>query len=384
MAELIGNIRLIQKRNSDKSITLYYRWSTAGENGTPIPHMERFGRSGPKPTKAVLNRWKDEARAAMRDMRLAITEGYDGRRGGLLNMTIAAGVDAYLTWLYGDDLHAAPVAASTARGTERVLTNFLAHLAECWPQHRRVNQITSQQTAAWTRSRQAQGMKLSTIRTECSLLKGWLDWAWEHGWRAEQIRMARIKAPARINDVPSIAAVQRAIASRPDAMGRAAIHTLAATGMRQGELKALPTAAWSPQDAILTIPQGLHERTKLHGRRLPVGPNLAAVLTEIQREGRSWDDGLLFTWQHRRMSSQLNRWLKRVDLTPHGLRRWFISNLKRLDCPGDVLHDLAGHARGATDVAYDPGGSTPEQMRPWLVHIETLLALPSDQEPSAT
>jgi len=127
--------------------------------------------------------------------------------------------------------------------------------------------------------------------------------------------------------------------------------TLATTGMRQGELRAMRRADTDLAGQRLTIPNEGHETTKRHARVIPLCNTTNTAVRDYWM-ARTDDNYLMLESQGRPLSSQLNTWLKPHGLRPHDLRRWAINALHGGKFSQAWIDYLVGHAPRTTDAAF--------------------------------
>ena len=166
---------------------------------------------------------------------------------------------------------------------------------------------------------------------------------------------------------------------------------LACTGLRADELASLPAGAVDVREALLRVPAGLQERTKHHGRVLPLSPGCCAFLGPLVKSSGplAWDGERLFPELCRH---DLYKMLRACpdpgrqgrQLTPKRMRQWFSSALRKLTAPEYMIRGLVGHVAPGAARNYDLQGTfTPEGARPYVHGIERTL-LPKGTAPCQT
>lgn len=376
----VGNVTIHYRTNQDKSLTIYMRWNIRRkDDGRWLPRNERLFRTEPAPTKASKRDWLRQARshAAERQRELADPERARKQRSRRI-FTLDKARDMFATWICGDDWHASPVAESTVTARLRVLDSFIAFVAETYPDTRTIWQLSHRHTANWREHRRAIGIADSSLSCECSHLQAFLDFCDRHEWMRTPLRAMpreyRRRLHTRRRPPPAISTkeIREIIRDQKVPHRRDMIRMLAATGVRQGELRSLRMKDWNLDSAVLTVPEGKHERTKLHGRQLPIGPWLARVLNEYARDQQ--EELLIFAREDGRAwgGSDMNRWLRPSGYRPHDLRRWFYTMLLDSGCPPHYAKLLMGHALSQTEGPYIVGWG-PEKARAWMHKLDSLV-----------
>ena len=370
---LIGNVGLFVRKNGDRSRTIYLHWITS-EDGSRKQNLDRFGRTEPRPTRSSLRKTLSLARAEARILQGELKGNQPARKRWVISIPDA--IEFYTQWIAGDDRHDAVLARTTIDAHIRVLEHFLKFVGEEFPGIRMMWRLSSAHIARWRDARRKQ-IKDSTLLSECTALQAFLHFADNRGWtwarfvampKDERRRLSN--RPKQRVVVMSSNRLSKLLDSQEDQFRRDCLFVLAATGMRQGELRFLPRTAWDANAMTITIPPGL-ERTKRHGRILPVGPETTEAIERLHKT--SLGRATLIIWKDKPLTTQMNTWLRGWKCTPHDFRRWFISTLEGLECPEYVIQDLVGHSRPKTRRAYAQEISV-EQRRSWLVRVEKKLA----------
>ncbi len=288
---------------------------------------------------------------------------------------------------------AAVYLASLAHGSRRTMRDALNTIAEMlgvadalsveW------SALRFQHTAA-IRSHLAERYSAATANKMLSALRGTLKAAWRLGLMSadDYARAADVESitgstlPAgRALTTGEITALLDACAADPSPAGArdaAIIALLRAGGLRRAEVCALDLADYSPADGLLVI----------HGKR---NKERTAYVTNGAKDAlddwltvRGNEPGALFCPINkggviimRRMYPEaiFNLLQKRAeqagvkDLSPHDLRRTFVSDL--LDAGADIatVQKLAGHASVNTTARYDRRGEQAKRKAVELLHV---------------
>ena len=387
-ANLRGNIRVYRRKNKDKTLTYYLRWQLAANAKT---HNRRLFRTEPSPDKQSLKKWRRAARQAAFDLDDEIL-GPAGRH--LYHLTLEQARDWYMVWIRGDDERLPEHTPRTCDAECRILTSFVEYVQQAWPKPKgwRVNSLSATHMSScgqrelpdgtiektslgWWRWRLATaGLAVSTVRTEVAIVRAWLRWCERHRYvdRAPDFVGPRAEPAVRplIVEDHQVRALLAAALDQDDPLAAPVLFVLAATGMRQGELKDLKVRDFLPAERALSIPKHRRTVTKLHRRILPLGDR-AAVRVLACAAGREPDavlfsrDGLPLTWH-------IGIWMKASSFTPHDLRRWFSNHLIGWGCPQQWLDMLLGHVSKTVDSRYS--NATLEELREWVERIDRRLS----------
>ncbi len=377
---LKGNVVIAKRKNRDRSWTFYLRWHTEKYGGGWNPHSERLFRTEPHPKQKSLREWCRKAANAVAQ-RQADFDGLDepearGERKRQL-VALCDAIEYYSVWIRGDELHAAPIAESTADERERHLLRFLNFMGDNFPTIRTVWRLSHRHTARFREHRRATGIRDSTLAKECAHLQAFLDWCYNpiRAWMKTPLRALPQDERKHLHTQPkqhrilSDETVRKVIAAQPTPV----VFVLATTGMRQGELRNLKVQDWHEEDGTLRIRSNGAERTKRHTRDLPVGNKLQATLERISadRYGElpmfAGKDDMPLT------SNLINRMVKPFGCTAKELRRWFNAKLIDSGCPESYAKMLLGHTLPRQEAAYLP--CTPEKLGRWMQEVEnTILA----------
>ena len=372
---LKGNVTIAKRRNRDKSITFYLRWHTERYGGGWCPHSERLFRTEAKPTLPSLTEWRRKAMNAVAT-RAAEFEGRevddrDARERHLVPLPTA--IEHYSVWIRGDEEHAAPLAQSTANERERHLLGFMEFVGSNYPKTRNIWQLSHRHTYRWREHRRASGILDSTLAKECAHIQAFLDWCDSpaRGWMRKklyvlpQAERRQLHTQPRQHHIPSDKAVQKAAGASQ------MIFVLAATGIRQGELRDLRVNHWDMEENVLQIRPSGQERTKKHYRDVPVGPKLGGILNTISIA--RYGELPMFTAQNDMpmTSNEVHRIVKPFGFTSHDLRRWCMTKLIDTGCPHPYAMLLLGHTLPRQEAAYLP--YTPEHGLEYMMAVEDAL-----------
>lgn len=369
---LVGNVTVVERKNRDRSRTFYLRYRFPREKGF---RHERVGRTESMPSRRSLMDWRARAHTLAYDKQREICwgKGYDPDReiGEYDNVDVPTALERYITWIAGDKFHRPLFAQSTLERRVRTLESFVKYIGESFPFVRRANQISAKhingtgkdgEPVGWRywreASREGKPIAATTIRTDFADLRGFLKFCHTQGWRERplvfttpEIENARPKETL----IPDTGKIRSALAALSGTAEGHAVRLLAATGLRIGELRGLFWSDWNPGTRVLHVhpaEPNRTERTKRHTRTIPVGPQTAANLAAYKAQRGTDGIDLLFHFRGKPIGQQLTRSLKKLNLTPHDMRRWYISQLEREGCPEGWLRTLAGHSLGPVYHAY--------------------------------
>jgi len=364
---ITGRVRIQTRRNKDRSATFYARWTTTGPAGAKVGHTRRLFRTGPglDRSAAMTARRRATAEAYELEKRLAQDAEWPGK-----DRYLKSAIPKYLWSLKLEDC------SDTTKAQRKAMAeHFGRWIRDMRPARKTTNCVSQKDIAEWRAAWVAEKTrKDGTVLTYMSAMQNFLDFGRLNGWWTEPlIAMPRPERKRRSNGVrrPLVletAKLRKILAEQDDLFRHAALFVLAATGMRQGELKGLSSYDWSPEDGILTIPPGVN-RNKHHARVLPVGPQAAEVLSSCSARG----SGVLFVAKSgKSLTRQINTWLEPYGITPHDMRRWVFTTLAWAGCPELVIRQLVGHSMGKTTSAY-LGDAPIETLREWMGKIEAEL-----------
>jgi len=288
MIQLKGNVIVAERKNADGGRTFYLRWNEVLEDGTTKIYHRRVFRSEAKPTQKSLRDWRREARNLAASHQKDLAGGMDDSPPRRRVIPLLDAFELYMVWVRGDEMHKAPIAKCTADMQERVIDGFINFVGEDFPKYRNVWQLSHNHTGIW-RNRRHSSLKDTSLATECSHLQAFLDFCMRQGWMAKRLVVLPKEERRNLSlDTydPKILPDERVraiIEVQNEELRRGALFALAATGLRQGELRALLVGDWDSADKVLAIPRGQFERNKRHERDIPAGPHLAELLDSLAK-----------------------------------------------------------------------------------------------------
>lgn len=380
----ITNLTLIRRRNRDQSITFTARWTEAGEGGRRFG-CRKLARTGAKPLRDERNKVARQARG-----RLATIEQELGLKAVEPRRVVARWlmpqqvVERYLMWSEQNE------APATYLGRVRACRAFMAFIRTRYPKKkfRSLSVKHVSQFRAWRLGllkSNGKSRNPNSVRAEMMTLRDLWKMAKGQGYcKANVARKAKLPhAHAASSHVPETELVLQVIREADTPLKRAALYLLAATGMRQGELRGLRVEHWDRTARLLRIPSpdGPRRRqTKRHQRDVPIGPGGERVLAELAPvEGGP----LLVNGEGKALGTQINAWLKPYRVTPHDLRRWFYTRLSKAKAPPYIIAHLVGHAIAKSEAPYVPDGSAClEDLRAAIMLVESLLAPALEGQPT--
>ncbi len=368
--QLIGHVGLWPRPNRDGSLTYTLRWRVSDGQGGAKVRIERACKTERKPTATSTREWERQARmlAFKKEQELRDPDS----PGTAMRITLPEAANHHLSWAEGDGSHAPPIAGSTLDARFRVVWGFVEYVQAEYADVQYVKALTRKHTASWAHWRAAQ-VADSTRNTELAHLGAFLRYCRDHGFTDRELPLRDHRAP--IGEALPMAIedheVRGAIFSQQDPIRRAALFTLAATGMRNRELVGLCVRGWDAANRILTIPKAERERTKRHGRRFPMGDYAARLIEDVQASRDFREQGAPLLPGIRPPS--LGNWLRPMGLVPKQFRQWFCSTLERLDAEDRVIDALMGHAGSKTRRAYSFRLS---DARPSMAMVEAILTAP--------
>ncbi len=157
-------------------------------------------------------------------------------------MIIPEAIEAYTEW------GAEVLSPSTITGYGRALASFWRWVEDKYPQVTLVADIDPRlHVTAWRDWRRGQGIADSTINTELCAVSQWLRFCGDRRWILAEIAAVKVDRPTVTHPRPTILSIQEVrnrIAAQPDQFRKTVLTVLAATGLRQGELRSLPHDAY--------------------------------------------------------------------------------------------------------------------------------------------
>jgi len=223
------------------------------------------------------------------------------------------------------------------------------------------------------------GLSPASVNATLAALRGVATAAWNLGLLDIE-DLARIKAvkPIRGESVPAgrsvatgeLRALVEACAADAGLAGprdAALIALLYVGGLRRAELAALQLADYDPEAAALIVRVGKGHK----GRTVPVeagaaaalaawlalrGPRPGALFRRVNKHNQLWGDGLSAQAVYAILRKRATEAGLSKPVSPHDLRRTFVSDL--LDAGADIatVQKLAGHANVTTTSRYDRRG----------------------------
>lgn len=201
-----------------------------------------------------------------------------------------------------------------------------------------------------------QTLSAATVNSKLTDLYALLRFAREAGWGAQKPRREFLRQPARNDDYlteSELAALLEASAAifLNGQSVRPFFAFAALTAMRRGEILAC-SREWV-REGILHIPGAVTKNGK--PRRVPIGPKLAALLTELPERGRLFP---AFTEEiSRKFQSAVRQIGIERPIKLHNLRDTYVTNALRegmdlrvlREIVGDELKTLFGHYAGITE-----------------------------------
>ena len=206
----------------------------------------------------------------------------------------------------------------------------------------------------------------------------------------EHARILKGLRPSRGSRLPAgrsaktgeLAGLLEACAKDPSPAGArdaAMIALMYSTGLRRAELAGLRLDSYSQGDGQLrVIGKGNRERA------LPVIGGAAAALADwlvergdadgplflrINKGGRLLDTGFTDDAVYGMLRKRNRQAGLSEDLTPHDLRRTFMTQLFAAKTPTPVVQRLAGHASAVTTIRYDRSGDEEAREAVEVLHV---------------
>lgn len=374
----IASLTVVRRRSKvTGTIAFSARW-TETHYGSTRYAFRTLAKTGKRPTKPEISAAKRAARAELAKVEeeLGIARKRTPARVTARWLTPAQVIGRYTMWSEGNG------AKGSAENDRRACDAFLRYLELHWPDIKRFKQLSVQHVKGfreWRLSEPKPNGKArspNSVRHEMGILRSLWEFALENDYaKTNEAKRARLPAVVETRThVPETETVL-AVIHHADPVRRAALYLLAATGMRQGELRGLRGLNFDRDRRTIDIPRTpgtVRRATKQHERVIPLGPGAMRVLAAAAGTG---DAPLLATSKGRPLSSQINAWLKPFKMTPHDLRRWFYTTLESLGYPQYVIDDLVGHAPSKSAAAYRPKyGTKLETLREAIEKIDAILA----------
>ena len=367
---------------SDKSRTMYLIWR---DTDYATRQCERLFRTESNPTSQSMRIWNRRAQELAFQKQRELEGGERGETRPM-ECSVKEATERYFVWAAGTKIAPARRSQSTIIRHRRTIGMFMQYLGNHWPYIRRMNQLSARHIngtgidkdnkpcpVGWAVIR-AKQISQASLATELFDLTAWMKWCYRHELMDWPFPFIIPKATAGRALVPSTGRILAAIKAQPEGLRRLVASILPASGMRQGELRKLMLSDYDMENATIIIPREPTERTKLHRRDLPLGWRTAKMLGEYIEDVRPQGSSYLFPKDGKMMNgSQINFWLRKSGVTPHDMRKWFITALEEIECPPGTTDDLAGHAPRGVRGSYTSGLIREDVARKWLQGVEDLL-----------
>lgn len=345
-----GNLYVAKRKNRDGSYVFYARPRATGPT-------ERLCRTEANCGKRSLRQWERKAQQYCAEIN---NQREEIRRGRPWKLKIPVAVKMYLTWLRGDEEHAAQASEKTIEHREREVRGFAEY---CMDKHglKYMRSLSHKHTAGWRSVREV-GLADASLRTVTSHLQDFLTFAYEQGWTHEHLvalpkrikkQLKRQRTPHRLEDRDAMAMIRGQ--KRPERA--ASIFALFATGVRLSE--ALAIQPEQIHNGVIHVPVMGTERIKRHQRDIPIGP----VLQQALEHGP-----LIQGTEH-----QIRYWLAPFDKSPHDCRRWYYTSLLKEGMPQPFAKRLVGHVLSASEEPYVLERNV-EDFRPIIEAVEGRIA----------
>lgn len=365
--ELIGHVGVTKRHCKDGSWTLYLQWRQWSTNRGPLTHRLRLCRTGPSPTKRDLRNAITQARVQANTTETYLREGRAPMQG-LRRYPLRDAMANYLDCMHKQ------VGESTYARQESRLLHFVNWHHSVKPDVQSVAGVTADHVRAYLAvirdgNGRKRALKDCTLRLALSDLAAMFSWCetrdWCRGNPASAVR-SEMGPNFRRRQPPVILAntvVREICRACPEAA------FLFCTGLRVGDKEA-GGALWSWLDlehGLLVVPEAEAERTKIHGRTIPLGTRLLRMLGAMRK-----GDGLIFPGIQRIVRKRMRKhpYASKTP-TPHDARRWFSTALKTAKCPeADALYML-GHAQKNNMGPYY--GFHPEETRRYVNAVDQVV-----------
>lgn len=345
-------VRPMRRGLADGGATYYARWCTVGPTGIVLSHCRKLFRTAPTPDRNEAQAARRRAEEACAELQREMNGGPDWIAPDAVRGDFAESVVPKYEWHL-----------SRMKQSRGALHSRLA-VARDWAAWFRANRprayarrLSQNDINAWREDFAARhDYSDRTLLTYLSAFQNFLDYGEQNGWwparlvaisKAERRKFdTRASRPVVLDD-ERIACI---FAASAPGIPRDALELLALTGLRQGELRGLTKADYSPVTGILHVPQGPFARNKHHERILPLGRVGVELVDGLVRSHRG--DYLLCTRTGGRLINQVGRWCKAAGARPHDFRKWFYTTLAWMECPDLVIRQLVGHTIGRTRESY--------------------------------
>ena len=367
-------------KGHDGRLHWYLRWFALDDVGQPRQRAKSLGFSSPAncPPKARAE-YKARAQVEAFRMRQQFLDGF--RPDQILPTAKELDIGGAIT------RYAATREGRYASAGEEAATLGLWHGWMTGRPHARLsmNALAVKDVNDWITHR-LKDVQPSTAAKELARIASFLAWASDEGILSKPIPLRAIRKSLAIHpqEPPPLSdeAVMGAIARQPTPLRKGLITLLACTGLRADELASLPSGAVDIGEALLRVPQGEHERTKRHGRVIPLPVGCCAFLAPLLRSAGplAWNGDTLLDGIDRQALLRMLRGCPDPgrpgkDLTPKRLRQWACSTLTRLGCPSYLVRGVLGHVAPGNLKRYETAGLySPQAARIYVQSLENLIA----------
>ena len=355
-------VTVYRRTNCDQSITYYLRWRTYQKTYT----TQRIFKTEPSPTKIRLRVWERIAADERRKKELLLQHD-DGGSVGLRKISPKDAASAYLEAIDGR------LARSTVDRRHRIIDGFTGHMYQESPPAS-ANGITPARVRDYIYYLRELGLAGATINCYLNDLSAWFNWLVdEHHVAVNPVRAKdRLALPhVRVDiKIEGAAGFWELIDSFKDPYQRAVLGVLGTTGLRVGEASNLVWGDYAT-DELDVVSAVKYERTKRHTRTLPVTSSTRAFIARLRPI--TGDGRYIIGVQGgtKRLSTQINRWLKPLKRIPHDFRRWYRTSLEAVGCPSTYADDLLGHR--ATKIRDAYAGYNIRELRVWTNKFDAWL-----------
>lgn len=369
-------ISLRRIKNRDASWTFYLRYYDYEQDRFIT---EKSIRTGPHCGVREYRRTFSHAR------HLAATRIEELRPGGLSGqrITLIKIADARAKYLLWAQSLAADGKTNLGKFTtvhrQRHIDQFLIWLNQYGQEEcraHRIGHIARVHLALWRDFLIGRKLKPQTVNAMLASISSWMQWAVDRGYRKDNpcAGLRRVKCKPKRPGLPIrtpqdlLRLTEQMVENRRGDI----ILLLACTGLRAAEFANLQVGNFHAENETLVVPEEGAERTKHHGRTIPLCQQafLAAQRLASETSGPylAGSDGGAKPY-----NSQIGRWIKPYGVKPHDLRRFFITALETVQTPKNVIDDLSGHSPGKIRGAYTPQDNL-EAAWPWIRKFEQWLA----------
>jgi len=356
---LVERVYIAEQKNSDGGITFRLRWRPGG-HPTKWTSVRLFT-TEPSPSKTRLGRWRAEAADARRAKEKELNEGQlDLVRH--LRTRLDYAMKHWAEWVKANR------SESLCKRAE-MLTFCLKDYYDTVGGPEYVHHVDVSY-AAWFRNWLMLDKAPATVNAYLADLAGaWKrfigeGWAVTNPWktvnRADNENVTVLGPDGRPvlagkTLAFSTAAEMWAILERLPEPRRSQCGFLATTGLRIQEAANVQIDDWDPWAHMLFVKPYHTTRkasTKRHQRSIPTPPCCEMFLKALSDMNRVPGPWLLSGG--RKITTQVNKALAHLGVSPHDFRRFFRTRLEGLMLPTYVIDDLLGHTTTPTRAAYVP------------------------------